>query len=167
MSKLAFLFIGAVKHVIHNGKRLFPFHVIESTREQKLPRGLYLVRILHFNERNIPVVSLVKTLGLSYEEIILSLSELDFRTQKEILPQLIHIFNETKASKVANILNCISIHDFEKLLIDEEPRYDDFLNELQIDFELVKRKYEELKRRREKENEEISDNNEEGRDNDV
>lgn len=168
MKSLGVLIIGKRKrYLLYQGREYYPFVVIETTKENKLPYGVYIVKVLHFN-RMTPITSLVKSLGTGLLDIILSLSETSLKTQREVLPYFKEICSSKDYAQMKNILNCIAIHDYGRLLCKTEPEYHSFLSEIGIDFEKVKQKYNEImEKRRKKHEKEISSANEERRNNDV
>ncbi|MEN3034374.1 MAG: hypothetical protein ABDH18_05235 [Aquificaceae bacterium] len=120
----------------------------ESSRENPLPEGYYVVRLLEYwrsSKRTFPYLSLVKPLPdleKDPQEAALALSEIPLEIQKEVVEILTQMGQDI--SRIKNILNCIAINDRGELLWDEEPKEDEFLKELFISIDEVRRKYHEI-----------------------
>lgn len=124
--------------------------VKESNRQNKIPPGFYVVKFLEYKEikgKKIPFVSLIKKLNdNSFVDFILDLSELSPSKQVDVVTLLERHISDLNPmvsfviniKRIKNILNCISLHDRKTILFpDVEPRQDEILKELDINFEEV------------------------------
>ncbi|MEM5844573.1 MAG: hypothetical protein QW841_05025 [Candidatus Aenigmatarchaeota archaeon] len=141
-----------------------PFVIIkESNRQNKIPPGLYVVKLLEYKEikeKQVPFVSIVKKLNKdSLIDFVLDISELNFSKQEEVVSLLekyqselssIFLF-ELNTKRIKNLLNCISIYDKKHILFsDIELEEDDLLKEIDIEFKKVKEVRDALLRDRQK-----------------
>lgn len=123
----------------------------ESNRQNRVPSGLYIVKLLEYKEikeKQFPFVSIVKRLNKdSLVDFVLDISELNFSKQEEVVNLLekyqselssVFLF-ELDIKRIKNLLNCISVHDRKHILFsDVELENDDLLKELDIEFKKVK-----------------------------
>lgn len=145
--------VSRLKYLYYEGRTYFPFVVAETTKEEKLTSGIYLVKFLRFSKENIPIVSVVKRLSyypIDILEVAISISELNIKTQREVIP-ILNIVLGSDYDRIVNILNILAIHDHGIQLIEKEVKDDPLLNEIGVSFEHVIQKLEEIKTKKEKE----------------
>ncbi len=130
-------------------KDFFRFALIsESSKMHPLPSGWYVVRFMEFRESKsgyeYPFCRLIKPLGSSLEEVVLSLSELNPESAKEVLEIMEKhqiVLRGEDLARAKNLLNAIFLSDQGVILFkDMEVQPDPLLSELGMDIKKLRRK---------------------------